>query len=301
MPIERAVEHLVALQAQEPWDPYYQLWSRLQGFDPLELARLLEERRVVRATSMLRTTIHLMTADDWLALRPVLQVVSDRGFATGSPFGRQLAGMDIGEVLDAGREALAEQALTASQLRKILGARWPDRDADFARVRGPLPAAARADDAARGVGEARTAGPRDGSPVARARRRHRHRPDRPDPALPARVRTGQRDGHPGMVVADEAQAVRRGAATAAPHVPRRERQGAVRCPGWSAARPGHARPAALPAHLRQHRARAQGPKRGSSGAGAGLRRRQGPVGRGVPARGRPGGRVRVGRLADGPR
>ena len=128
LPIERAIEHLVALQAQEPWDPYYQLWSRLQGFDPLELARLLEERRVVRATSMLRTTIHLMTADDWLALRPVLQVVSDRGFATGSPFGRQLAGMDIGEVLDAGREALAEQALTASQLRTILGARWPDRD-----------------------------------------------------------------------------------------------------------------------------------------------------------------------------
>ena len=129
MPIERAVAHLVALQAQEPWDPYYQLWSRLQGFDPLELARLLEERRVVRATSMLRTTIHLMTADDWLALRPVLQVVSDRGFATGSPFGRQLAGLDIEEVLEAGRAALAERPLTAAQLRTILVQHWPDRDA----------------------------------------------------------------------------------------------------------------------------------------------------------------------------
>jgi hypothetical protein len=129
LPIERAVEHLVALQAQEPWDPYYQLWSRLQGFDPLELARLLEERRVVRATSMLRTTIHLMTADDWLALRPVLQVVSDRGFATGSPFGRQLAGVDIDEVLEAGLAALAERPLTASQLRSILVERWPARDA----------------------------------------------------------------------------------------------------------------------------------------------------------------------------
>jgi hypothetical protein len=128
LPIERAVEHLVALQAQEPWDPYYQLWSRLQGFDPFELARLLEERRVVRATSMLRTTIHLMTADDWLALRPVLQVVSDRGFATGSPFGRQLAGLGIDEVLEAGLAALAERPLTASQLRTILGERWPDRD-----------------------------------------------------------------------------------------------------------------------------------------------------------------------------
>ena len=129
LPIERAVEHLVALQAQEPWDPYYQLWSRLRAFDPHELARLLEERRVVRATSMLRTTIHLLTADDWLALRPVLQVVSDRGFATGSPFGRQLAGMDIDDVLAAGRAALADRALTAAQLRTILAERWPDRDA----------------------------------------------------------------------------------------------------------------------------------------------------------------------------
>ena len=129
LPSERAIEHLVALQAQEPWDPYYQLWSRLQGFDPSELARLLEQRRVVRATSMLRTTIHLMTADDWLALRPVLQVVSERGFATGSSFGRQLAGMDVEEVLTAGREALAERPLTAAQLRTILGERWPDRDA----------------------------------------------------------------------------------------------------------------------------------------------------------------------------
>ena len=174
LPIECAVEHLVALQAQEPFDPYYQLWSRLQGFDPGELARLLEERRVVRATSMLRTTIHLMTADDWLALRPVLQVVSDRGFATGSPFGNQLAGMDIEEVLDAGREALAERPRTASQLRSILGERWPERDAASLALRGPLPAAARADDAACGLGQARAAGPRDVSHVARARGRHRH-------------------------------------------------------------------------------------------------------------------------------
>ena len=37
--------------------------------------------------------------------------------------------MDIEEVLEAGREALAERPLTAAQLRTILGARWPDRDA----------------------------------------------------------------------------------------------------------------------------------------------------------------------------
>ena len=43
-----------------------------------------------------------------------------------------------------------------------------------------------------------------------------------------------------MVVADEVDAVRRGASTAAPHLPRRERQGAVRRAGGSAAGPGHA-------------------------------------------------------------
>jgi hypothetical protein len=37
--------------------------------------------------------------------------------------------MDIDDVLDAGREALAERALTGAQLRKVLAERWPDRDA----------------------------------------------------------------------------------------------------------------------------------------------------------------------------
>ena len=43
-----AVDHLVGLQAQVPLDPYLALWSRLAGFDPADLARLLLERRVVR-------------------------------------------------------------------------------------------------------------------------------------------------------------------------------------------------------------------------------------------------------------
>ena len=35
------IEHLVGLQAQAPFPPYYGLWSRLGGFRPGDLAPLL--------------------------------------------------------------------------------------------------------------------------------------------------------------------------------------------------------------------------------------------------------------------
>jgi hypothetical protein len=129
MPAETMIERLVGLQAQVPGDPYVALWSRIDGFRPEELSSLIETRRAVRATAMMRTTIHLLTADDWLALRPVLQVVAERGFATGSPFGRQLAGLDIDEVVGAGRALLAEQPRSIGELGRLLHERWPDRDA----------------------------------------------------------------------------------------------------------------------------------------------------------------------------
>lgn len=128
LPAEDAVRHLVALQAQNVYDPYYALWSRLAGFQPEELSALLLERRVVRAVSMLRTTIHLMTADDWLALRPILAPVSERGFRTGSPYGRQLAGVDIDAVVNLGRQLLDEQPRTSGALGKALQEGWPDAD-----------------------------------------------------------------------------------------------------------------------------------------------------------------------------
>ena len=129
MPIPDAIEHLVGMQAQVPADPYVALWSRLEGFRPEELGRMVAEREAVRVP-LLRTTLHLVTARDCLRIRPVVQSVLERGLFSGSPFGRKLTGMDIRELVDAGKELLEQQPRTTAGLRRALRERWPERDPD---------------------------------------------------------------------------------------------------------------------------------------------------------------------------
>jgi hypothetical protein len=43
-----AIEHLVGVQAQAPFAPYYGLWSWLDGFTGEELSGLLTSRKAVR-------------------------------------------------------------------------------------------------------------------------------------------------------------------------------------------------------------------------------------------------------------
>jgi Winged helix DNA-binding domain len=114
------------MQAQSPQAPYVGLWSRLEGFDPEELSRLLAERRAVRIVLM-RSTIHLVTAEDSLEIRPLVQVVSERQLQGG--YGRQLEGIELEAVAEVGRELLAAESLTSSGLEPFLAERWPNRDA----------------------------------------------------------------------------------------------------------------------------------------------------------------------------
>jgi hypothetical protein len=127
-PAAEVVEHLVGMQAQNPRDPYVALWTRLEGFDPDELGRLIADRQMVRSPLM-RTTLHLVSADDCLTLDPLLRPVLERGFWTGTPFGRRIRGVDIDAVLGAGRALLDERPRTNAELRAHLGRRWPDHDA----------------------------------------------------------------------------------------------------------------------------------------------------------------------------
>jgi Winged helix DNA-binding domain len=139
LPVPDAVERLVGLQAQAPMPPYYGLWSRLEGFDPHELGRMLTEREAVRLTLM-RGTVHLATVRDALFLRPLLEVVIER--AHNGAFGRRMGGTDPDRLADAVRELLAAGPLTGRELGRGLVKRGIGDDVEAlgnaARVYVPL-------------------------------------------------------------------------------------------------------------------------------------------------------------------
>src|ERR671916_913509 len=123
LPAVEAIEHLVGLQAQPPNPPYIGLWTRLEGFHPDELARLIIDRRAVRI-ALMRNTIHLVTARDCLALRPLVQSVFNRDLYANRTHRGGIEGMDIQALVAAGRTLLEERPRTAKELGVLLKERW---------------------------------------------------------------------------------------------------------------------------------------------------------------------------------
>lgn len=122
-----AIERLVGMQSQAPNLPYIGLWARLEGFQPDELSRLMITRQAVRL-ALMRSTIHLVTADDCLTLRPLIQPALTRGLK--GTFGRRLAGVELEPLLAAGRALVEERPRTFAELGAALAPQWPGRDPD---------------------------------------------------------------------------------------------------------------------------------------------------------------------------
>ncbi len=130
----RAIEHLVGMQAQAPAPPYVGLWTRLEGFHPDELARLILDRRAVRI-ALMRNTVHLVSASDCLALRPLVQPVIERGLHANRAHRTGVEGVDLDALSASGQALLEERPRTARELGELLHKRWPAHDpASLARA-----------------------------------------------------------------------------------------------------------------------------------------------------------------------
>jgi hypothetical protein len=114
----RAVERIGALQAQWPPSPYLALWSRLEGFRREQLVRAVDRRQLVKATLM-RSTLHLVSARDYLAfcglvraarLRAVRRIAERDGLAD-----------DVARLLPRLRDALSRGPRSRPELLELLG------------------------------------------------------------------------------------------------------------------------------------------------------------------------------------
>lgn len=125
LPARQALRHLAGLQGQAPLAPYLGLWTRLSGFTPEELSSLYSERTVARAPIM-RATVHLVDAADYVAFRALFSPLLAGVLRTN--YARRLPGVDLAALAAQAGELLALHALTRAELASRLAPRWPDAD-----------------------------------------------------------------------------------------------------------------------------------------------------------------------------
>jgi hypothetical protein len=117
-----AIERLAGMQAQEARPPFVGLWTRVEGFQREELCRALLEREVVRATLM-RATLHLLSAGDYAAFRAALALAMTQAMKV---LGKRAQGLELDEVLPVAGELFEERPLNFSEARALLVERFPD-------------------------------------------------------------------------------------------------------------------------------------------------------------------------------
>ena len=136
--VNAAVERLVGLQAQLASAPYAGLWTRLRDFRREDLAREIENRKVVKATLM-RATLHLCTAEDYARFRTALKPLLIG--AAGEIAKRRDAAFDLDKVLKAARKFIGEKPRTFAEISDMLTELMPDHDVGAMRysVRTHIP------------------------------------------------------------------------------------------------------------------------------------------------------------------
>ncbi len=114
-----AIERLAGVQAQLGRPAFIALWSRLAGFRREPLLAAIAKRRVVRATLM-RGTLHMVSARDYLAFRPAMAAMLAE--AMRRVLRDRADGLDVAALTRAARTILADGPLTFEQMRPRLAA-----------------------------------------------------------------------------------------------------------------------------------------------------------------------------------
>ena len=132
-----AVERLVGMQAQLASAPFVGLWTRLSDFKRDDLASAVERREVVKVTLM-RATLHLASAADYLRFRTTLSSVLE---GAAESITKNRTPIDAGRVLEVARAYISEQPRTFADISAMLTAEMPDADVGAMRytVRTHIP------------------------------------------------------------------------------------------------------------------------------------------------------------------
>jgi hypothetical protein len=139
-PTPETVSRLVGLQAQSAMAPFVGLWTRIEGLEREDVAGLIEDKTILKAT-MMRGTLHLVTAEDYLRFRSTLQPVLDAALA-GILKGRA-DDLDVPKLLDAAEPFLEESPRSFAEITKMAEKLFPGTDPGAMRyaIRMRLPLA----------------------------------------------------------------------------------------------------------------------------------------------------------------
>ena len=128
--LNQVLEQMAGLQAQYAPSMYIGLWSRMSGFQRALLTTALEKRQVVQGT-MMRATIHLVTAADYWPLTVAIRqsrrewwIRATRGAV--DPTEMEVVAVEVGEFLADGPKKRTEvEALVGKEKANAVGL-WID-------------------------------------------------------------------------------------------------------------------------------------------------------------------------------
>ena len=124
LPLTRALERVAGIQAQYAPSSYIGLWSRLESFALADLTSALERRRVVQGT-LLRSTIHLVSAGDYWAFALGSRAARQAGWLRFDK--RRLSNTDMKAAAKEVRAMVAGRVVPRVELLELARQRDPER------------------------------------------------------------------------------------------------------------------------------------------------------------------------------